>query len=518
MRGREIIEIAKLFFCGFLTFCSAGVNYTRLSRKWSDTGMKDLSAVSNVLLSVCLVFSLSVAGCSREPQKTEAPHKAEVSPPPVASGGTEERQAPQPLGGEVATTTAVLATIGAGEKVVVTGQHGTATGFSGIIFGGQGRGVAYTEEKDNLYRVVYNGRPGKSYKTIEGLALSPDGNRTAYAAQVGDKWCVVVDGREGSLFDAVGYPKFSPDSRHIVYNATMNGKGHFVVDDTVSKAFPSSWDERFTGDSKRVILIENSETDDSLHRVVISDLALRKQRVKELRAILFVYNRDNSRIAAIAEKDGKKRIIDLSIDRLDAVNEGPLYNEVGYHTFGADGVSLAYVAERDGKLYLVLNGKEELLPDSGMPGQPSVRPDGKGAGIILTVKEGSFFHQGFIGDHAKRKKYQGAGQPVYGSDNRRYAYIAQQGKRFFAVVNDKEGPAFDIIVTPMFSPDGKVLVYRARKDGKRFVVVSDLEGKVLRQYPPYEEVYDTVFTADGKAVAYGVKDGQKLIWKVEKLP
>jgi Tol biopolymer transport system component len=84
-------------------------------------------------------------------------------------------------------------------------------------------------------------------------------------------------------------------------------------------------------------------------------------------------------------------------------------------------------------------------------------------------------------------------------------------------VNGKEGPAFERVVTPVFSPDDKRLVYRARKDGKRFVVVADTGGKTIKQHPAYEQVFQTVFTADGKSIAYGVKDGKKLIWKVEKI-
>jgi len=40
---------------------------------------------------------------------------------------------------------------------------------------------------------------------------------------------------------------------------------------------------------------------------------------------------------------------------------------------------------------------------------------------------------------------------------------------------------------------------------------------MIRRHPSYEMVFPVVFTADGKSVAYGVKDGRKLIWKVEKL-
>lgn len=49
------------------------------------------------------------------------------------------------------------------------------------------------------------------------------------------------------------------------------------------------------------------------------------------------------------------------------------------------------------------------------------------------------------------------------------------------------------------------------------MIVADENGKTISQHPSYEQVFQPVFTADGKSVAYGVKDGNKLIWKVEKL-
>jgi len=99
-----------------------------------------------------------------------------------------------------------------------------------------------------------------------------------------------------------------------------------------------------------------------------------------------------------------------------------------------------------------------------------------------------------------------------------YAGIGENiGPRQFYVVNGNEGPSFDKVLPPMFSPDGSYVVGRVKMGGSRFIVVLNLKGEVVRQLPSYEFVSEPVFTADGKSVAYGVMDGKKLIWKVDKL-
>jgi len=86
------------------------------------------------------------------------------------------------------------------------------------------------------------------------------------------------------------------------------------------------------------------------------------------------------------------------------------------------------------------------------------------------------------------------------------------------VSNGKEGPGYDRVISPQFSPDGKYLIYRARQDGKRFIVVADAAtGKVVREHSRNERVFEPTFTPDGKSVAYGAMNGKQLWWKVENL-
>ena len=113
--------------------------------------------------------------------------------------------------------------------------------------------------------------------------------------------------------------------------------------------------------------------------------------------------------------------------------------------------------------------------------------------------------------------YEEAASLTY-SKSGNYVYTARNGKEWFIVVNGMEGPAFDRVIAPLFTPDGKYVVYRARKEGKRFAVVADAaSGKTVRQHPSYEQVSDVLFSTDGKSVEYGVKDGNRLLWKIEAL-
>ncbi len=185
-------------------------------------------------------------------------------------------------------------------------------------------------------------------------------------------------------------------------------------------------------------------------------------------------------------------------------------------TLSDDGSSVTYCALRGRKRLIVLGDREEPFPEGRLQELPVVRPDKKGVGVLLTSQNRFFLHQAFLNSNEKSKKYDEAANLTYSKDGR-YAYAARKGQDWVIVVNGKEGPQFDRVVSPVFSPDGKRLVYRARKDGKRFLVVADIDGKTIKQHPAYEQVFQPAFTSDGTSVAYGVKDGNKLVWKVERL-
>lgn len=459
------------------------------------------------IVAISIILILAVFGCRRQQEK-----------PAVASS---------PAVNEVAPASTVLATIADDEKLLATPvdhaasfspQNKQAPSFQ-VMFSESGRGAAYIVQKGNKVYVAHNQNRGKEYSDVGTIVLSPDGQSIAYCALVDGKWSMVVDGKEGRRYDTLLTPIFSPDGRHIVYQAKEGAKWYVVVDNTRNEGTTASYTTpEFSSDSNMIVYVEAAASSADM-KLIISDLTFGNQHVKRsIGDLLFTTNRDKTRIAAEQVVNKQFRIIDFSFDKPEDVHEGKLYDLIDKMTFSEDGVSLCYCTIKDKKRLLVLDDREEVLPDGGVPQLPVVRPDKKAVGILFVSPQNKYFlHQSFLPRTGKNPKYDEAADLAYSKDSRSYTYAARRGDKWFIVVNGKEGPIFDRVVAPMFSPDGRSLVYRARKDDKRFVVVADAAGKTIKQHPAYELVFQPVFTTDGKSIAYGVKDGRKLIRKVEKL-
>lgn len=372
------------------------------------------------------------------------------------------------------------------------------------------------------YRVVHNGKAGGVYTIIGDVVLSPDGKRVAYGAQKADTWCIVVDGSEVQDVAELGTPVFSPDSRHIAYSARIGDKWQLFVNNAKeTKNRTQITRYQFNSDSSRIVYVDGGN-DKIKPRLVVSDLNFSKQYIIESSGALMEVSEDKTGIAAVREKGNRHLLIEFSFMKPDVVKEGPSYESIIQISMNSNGNSVAYIAEKGGKRILVMNNKEELYPEGTQVGPVVFRPDTKGVSFIMVSNERPYVHQAFYRQEMIDNNYDEIADLEYSSDSLYMSFSAKKeikgksGRGIFAVVNGKEGPRFDMVVSPVFSPDGKKLIYRARQDGKRFIVEADINGKVIRRHPAYEQVFQPVFTADGKSVAYGVKDGNKLIWKVEK--
>lgn len=452
------------------------------------------------LLSILIVFHC--VGCSEKQTATSISVDTTVSATPALLVTLPENDSPP-------------------EKGAVTANHVPKGAIVDYFFSRNGRSVTFSVRDYGYSYVSINGKPGKIYKADVGrVILSDEGNHVAYAVPDGALWRMVTDGIEGAAFERVGLPQFSPDGRHVAYSALERGRWGLVVDRRWHDIKSAQHGQQLFSNDSTLIAYIDEVGEDYMGRLVVSNLKLKEQRIIVPAGVDNITStRDKSRVAAIVADSGKHHVISFSFDNPGEVKSGPVYDAISNLVFAPDGVSLAYVAEKGGTRYMVLNDREEVLGDDNLKEPPVVRPDLQGVAAIIDGKGGkSYLHEYFYRDIKTSNKYDGAehlsyskvGVPVF-------AAVNAARKEWFIVAGGKEGPPFDRVISPLFSPDGKYIVYRVRKDGKRFVVVADPRGKTVRQHPAYEQVFEVQFTADGKSVAYGVKDGNKLIWKVEPL-
>jgi WD40 repeat protein len=384
------------------------------------------------------------------------------------------------------------------------------------IFSKLGGGVAYSVDTNDKAFVVHNGRAGKAFDAVGAIAVSPDGSRVAHGALVAGKWRMVIDGIEGAPFSTVKSPIFSPDGTHVAYQAMSGEKWFLVVDGTPNAGTDTRiLTHAFSGDSAKIAYIDDAD-DKKRGRLVISDLSFSRQTIVGSGVSRMIVNQSGSHLAAITQRGSNQQVISCSFDKPDAVTNGPPYRAVNNLVYAPAGNALAYSADRDGGQVMVFSDREEPLPGS-IVGIPAIRPDLKGVGTLIVKGNQVYFHPCFFDAGKSGQGYDEAEGLTFGAESSLSAYTARKGNNWFVVANDVEGAGFDRVVSPKFSPNGKFLVYRARKDGKRFVVVAKKTGKIIKQFPSFEQIFDVEFTADGKSVGYGVKDGQKLIWQVDPL-
>lgn len=389
-----------------------------------------------------------------------------------------------------------------------------------VAFHKAGRGVVYSARVGEKVHVVLNGKPGKFYKEVFDVTLSPDGQRVAYAAKDSDRYFLVVDNKEYGLFNETGPPVFSPDSKHIAFECKIGPQWYINVDGLKSAATASTYFDvpYFSSDSRYVLFYENG-TEEGTQRIGISDLQFKKTVYKAVNGTL-VFSNDKSRVAIVQMVGKKQKLVEFSFSNPEQIKESRLYDSIATRKFSDDGSVFAFVAQKDGKNIIVLDGQEEALPAGEYPWPFAVRPDNKGVGIFSTNNDQnrSYLHQAFFNNGIKSSIYKEGSELTYSKDGKHYAFVAVKNEQFLMVLDGKDGPVFDRVITPAFSPDGRFLVYRARQDGKRFVVVVDtMSGNITQKHTPYEHVFIPTFTDDGKSVAYAVQEGKQIMWKVEKL-
>jgi len=181
--------------------------------------------------------------------------------------------------------------------------------------------------------------------------------------------------------------------------------------------------------------------------------------------------------------------------------------------FSPDGEKVIYIAGKDEREYMVINGKEGKSYD--FVWLPVFSPDGKQIAYRSWEVDPIVF----------RGRPPNLSQEVY---QKRKSQAIKEGKEFI-VINGTESQAYDISgIIPfikdkkeradyaeshsepiLFSSDGKRIAYRVEKGGERFLII---DGKKEKIYGDASEYGLPVFSPDGKKIAYldcKVKEGEQ---------
>ena len=384
-----------------------------------------------------------------------------------------------------------------------------------IVFSQDGTQVAYAAGKDGKYFVVVGNKKGRAYDRVRDIALSPDGSSVAYSAGIGKEEFPLVNGREGPPYQSVCDPVFSPDSSMVAWEIQKGRRWYIMACDVRSVRMKESEGADmhsmrpvWTPDSRWLTYIEHHR-EKKKHVRVVSNADMTEFKKGEAEAFVNVtYSRDGWQAAYAALQGGKYVVIESDL-RSGVETAGPEYDKIWAASFSPDARHVAYAAEKKGKRFLVVDGRETTA--EGIFSPPVFSPDSAMV-AYAAAKEGKQF---IVVDDEQGPGYDRVSLPVFNHDGSVVAYAAQRGAEWFLVVDGREGTAYDMVVSPLFSPDGSRIVYRARKEGERFVVIADDEGMTLAEHPAYEMVWQPVFTPDGTSIAYGVKTGRELWWKVE---
>jgi Tol biopolymer transport system component len=248
---------------------------------------------------------------------------------------------------------------------VIDGREGpahTAISRPGIIFSPDGARVAYAAIDGGQTRAVIDGVPGPAYDGIlsPGIVFSPDTKHTAYVAKKGGTSVVIVDERAIETDSDVlePGPRFSPDSSHVAYRARSGAKQFVVLDGRQGPIFDKVDGLLFSPRAAR-LAYSATRTASPQHRVQSIVIDGREMLLSQWYAkTVLAFSPDGRRFVHVVNQRDEKNQRDVGF-LVDDGRQGPVYDQIkGRPTFSPDGSRLAYVARKDWKWRVVVNGVE----------------------------------------------------------------------------------------------------------------------------------------------------------------
>lgn len=249
--------------------------------------------------------------------------------------------------------------------VVVEDEVGKPYDSVGAVrFSGNELRAAHYARRAGKWIVVVDGEDSPPCDNVleSGVQLSPNGARVGYACKQGSTWRVVINGEDGPVYEgiALGSPVFSPDSRRNAYVASRGRQAIAVID---GKEGPPvhriPGNVVFSPDSRRAAYTTRGDPAPGGKpgfaeewRVVVDGVEGPSfGSIDEKRPPLF--SPDSAHLAYVATKDRKKVVV------LDGKVLGP-FDDVEPRSLGfsPDSRHLVWAAARKGKWALIVDGQE----------------------------------------------------------------------------------------------------------------------------------------------------------------
>jgi hypothetical protein len=320
---------------------------------------------------------------------------------------------------------------------------------------------APSQEGDRLVATIPEG------VGVGDVSFSNDGTVVAYRAMKGDQFWIVAGDWKSQPSKHPSIPFLLGSGKGVIYAAFSPETSTYIVHFNDTILFETGnlrdWAWRLPGavssDGKVVASdVRNPKTGKS-------GVAL-NGKIQELHAGTAFYpvlSQDGKVFAFALEKDDGHCIV---------VNDrpGPMFDWVTQPAISADGRIVAYGAEAGDNFFLIQGDRKLAVKAS--PKGVFMSSDGVSIGYWRSVR----------------------------ADNQK---VHQR-----VIIGDKEGPEFQSILSPVFSPNSQHITYRAKENnGKWCVVIDD------RKIEVGDILVDPVFMESGNKVGYGVRLGRELWWK-----
>ena len=233
-----------------------------------------------------------------------------------------------------------------------------------------------------------------------------------------------------------------------------------------------------------------------------------------------VLSNDGMRFAAKIKR-GKQWV--LVVDG----KEGAAFDDIAAISFSLPGAQhIVYMAKRGGKWAEMMDDKEfgpqfdapipdptrNPHPSGGPPWTPAPYSPGNMSGLLNGLDAAGMFYAMMstrLGQSVAptstdtAKAMRGSSWFWQGDTLQRHAYGIRRGKTSLMIIDGKEGPGFEEVGGPAFSPDAQRMAYAA-KGGKEWRIVADgVEG------PGFQETGAPAFSPDGLRLVYAGKSEKR---------